>query len=47
LLSKALFTKVKQERAKAVAQAIAAVKDKFKDALTDDIQAKLFFQIDG
>lgn len=42
LLSKALFTKVKQERAKAVAQAIAAVKDKFKDSLTDDTQQKLF-----
>jgi len=45
LLSKALFTKVKQERAKAVAQAIAAVKNKFKDALTDDIQAKLFSKL--
>ncbi len=42
LLSKALFTKVKQERAKAVAQAIAAVKEKFEASLTDDIQQKLF-----
>lgn len=45
LLSKALFTKAKQERAKAVAQAIAAVKDKFKDVLTDDIQVKLFSKL--
>lgn len=42
LLSKALFTKVKQERAKAVAQAIATVKEKFEASLTDDIQQKLF-----
>ncbi len=42
LLSKALFTKVKQERAKAVAQAIAAVKEKFEASLTDEIQQKLF-----
>jgi len=42
LLSKALFTKVKQERAKAVAQAITAVKEKFKDSLTDETQQKLF-----
>jgi polyribonucleotide nucleotidyltransferase len=45
LLSKALFTKVKQERAKAVAQAIAAVKEKFKDSLTDDTQQKLFSKL--
>ncbi|GAB6275907.1 MAG: polyribonucleotide nucleotidyltransferase [Rectinema sp.] len=45
LLSRALFTKIKQERAKAVAQAIAAVKEKFKDSLTDDIQSKLFSKL--
>jgi len=45
LLSSALFTKIKQERAKAVAQAIAAVKEKFKDSLTDDIQSKLFSKL--
>jgi len=42
LLSKALFTKVKQERQNAVAAAIRQVREKFADALTDDIQKKLF-----
>lgn len=45
LLSKALFTRIKQERAKAVAQAIAQVEEKFQDALTDDIQKKLFSKL--
>jgi len=45
LLSHALFTKEKQERAKAVSQAIAQVKDKFSDALIDEIQLKLFSQL--
>jgi polyribonucleotide nucleotidyltransferase len=42
LLSKALFTKVKQERQNAVAAAIRQAREKFADALTDDIQKKLF-----
>ena len=42
LLSKALFTKVKQERQNAVAAAIRQARDKFADALTDDVQKKLF-----
>jgi polyribonucleotide nucleotidyltransferase len=42
LLSKALFTKVKQERQAAVSGAIKQVREKFADALTDDIQKKLF-----
>ncbi len=42
LLSKALFTKVKQERYAAVAAAIADAKAKFADALGDEVQKKLF-----
>ena len=42
LLSKALFTKVKQERQNAVAAAIRQAREKFADALTDDVQKKLF-----
>ena len=42
LLSKALFTKVKQERYAAVAAAVADAKAKFADVLTDEIQKKLF-----
>ncbi len=42
LLSKALFTKVKQERGAAIAVAIADAKAKFADALTDETQKKLF-----
>jgi polyribonucleotide nucleotidyltransferase len=42
LLSKALFTKVKQERQNAVAAAIKQAREKFADALTDDVQKKLF-----
>jgi len=45
LLSKALFTKIKQERGKAVATAIASVKEKYKDSLTDDVQQKLFSKL--
>ncbi len=41
-LSKALFTKVKQERGKAVSQAIKETETVFADALTDDTQKKLF-----
>lgn len=41
-LSKALFTKVKQERGKAVSQAIKETEAAFADALTDDTQKKLF-----
>jgi len=42
LLSRALFTKIKQERAKAVSEAISAVKEKFADDLDEEIQMKLF-----
>ncbi len=42
LLSKALFTKVKQERYAAVASAISDAKAKFADALVDETQKKLF-----
>jgi polyribonucleotide nucleotidyltransferase len=42
LLSKALFTKVKQERYAAVGEAIAAAKAKFADILVDDTQKRLF-----
>jgi len=42
LLQKALFTKVKQERGAAINAAVAEVKAKFADALTDEIQKKLF-----
>jgi polyribonucleotide nucleotidyltransferase len=42
LLSKALFTKVKQERYAAVNAAIADTRDRFADDLTDDTQKKLF-----
>ncbi len=45
LLSKALFTKIKQERGKAVATAIATVKEKYKDSLNDDVQQKLFSKL--
>jgi len=45
LLSKALFTKIKQERAKAVSEAISAVKEKFADDLNDEIQMKLFSKL--
>ena len=45
LLSKALFTKIKQERGKAVATAIASVKEKYKSSLTDDVQQKLFSKL--
>ena len=38
----ALFTKVKQERGKAVHAAIKATKEKFADLLVDEIQQKLF-----
>lgn len=41
-LTVALFTKVKQERAKAVSLAIKETETAFADALTDDIQKKLF-----
>jgi len=41
-LSVALFTKVKQERGKAVRAAIAETKAAFADALSDDVQKKLF-----
>jgi polyribonucleotide nucleotidyltransferase len=42
LLSTALFTKVKQERGKAVHAAIKATKEKFAEVLVDDVQQKLF-----
>jgi polyribonucleotide nucleotidyltransferase len=42
LLSKALFTKVKQERGAAINAAIGEAKAKFADALTDETQKKLF-----
>jgi polyribonucleotide nucleotidyltransferase len=42
LLSKALFTKVKQERGAAVSAAIKDAREKFADVLVDDIQRKLF-----
>jgi polyribonucleotide nucleotidyltransferase len=42
LLSKALFTKVKQERYAAVHAAIAEAKAKFADLLADEAQARLF-----
>ena len=42
LISKSIFTKVKQERYAAVAASIADVKAKFADVLTDEIQKKLF-----
>ncbi|MBL8965631.1 MAG: polyribonucleotide nucleotidyltransferase, partial [Spirochaetaceae bacterium] len=42
LLLKALFTKEKMERQSAVAGAIADAKAKFAEALTDEIQKKLF-----
>ncbi|MCE5256299.1 MAG: polyribonucleotide nucleotidyltransferase [Spirochaetaceae bacterium] len=42
LLSKALFTKGKQDRGRAVSAAISETKANFADALTDDIQKKLF-----
>lgn len=45
LLSKALFTKVKQERGKAVANAIAEAKEKFKASLSDEVQQKLFSKL--
>lgn len=41
-LSKALFTKIKQERGKAVRAAIKETESAFADALTDDVQKKLF-----
>jgi len=45
LLSRALFTKIKQERAKAVSEAISAVKEKFADDLDEEIQMKLFSKL--
>jgi polyribonucleotide nucleotidyltransferase len=42
LLSKALFTKIKQERYAAVHAAIAETKAKFADLLADEAQARLF-----
>jgi polyribonucleotide nucleotidyltransferase len=42
LLSKALFTKVKQERYAAVGAAIEETKAKFAEVFVDDIQKKLF-----
>ena len=42
VLTKALFTKEKMERQAAVSAAIADAKAKFADALTDEVQKKLF-----
>jgi polyribonucleotide nucleotidyltransferase len=42
LLQIALFTKIKQERGAAVSKAKKEAAEKFADALTDDIQRKLF-----
>ncbi len=44
-LEKALYTKIKQERGEAIKRAIQETQEEFADALTDDMQKKLFSQL--